>query len=123
MIDKQMLTNFRADFATAVKDLEQKYGVVITLEHITYTATSFSGKIEVKEGTSREDVNANEFKKLCRMYGLEPDDFDRKFTYQGEEYVVVGIRPSKSKYPIACQRVRDGQSFGFTTDTIKRCLN
>ena len=38
MIDKQTLENFRQDFQDAMKALEQKYGFVIELGRITYTA-------------------------------------------------------------------------------------
>jgi len=123
MIDKAMLQNFRQDFAEAVKDLESKYGLVIELGNIKYSATSFEAKMSCKEGESKDDVNAQEFKKYCHMYGLNEDDYDRRFTFKGEDYVIIGIRPSKRTYPIICQQVSTGQSYSFTPDTVKRYLN
>ena len=122
MIDKQMLTNFREDFTEAMKDLEQKYGLVITLGSIRYTPTSFDGKIECKEGESKDDVNEKEFKQYCRMFGLDEEDYDKRFTYQGKDYVIVGIRPSKRKYPIACLELKSGTTYGFTVELVKRLL-
>ena len=122
MIDKQTLQNFREDFKEAMKDLEQKYGSVIELNTIHYTATEFNAKLVAKEGDSKDDVNEQDFKKYCRMYGLEPTDYDRRFTYDGEEYVVVGIRPSKRKYPICCTQLSSGKTYGFTADLVKRLL-
>lgn len=122
MIDKQTLDNFRNDFKKAMETLEQQYGFVIELGRITYTPTSFTGKLEVHEGESKDDVNEQEFKKYCRMFGLDADDYDRRFTFQGKDYIVVGIRPSKHKYPICCQEVNSGTTYGFTAEGVKKAL-
>ena len=122
MIDKQTLDNFRKDFTDVVKILEQKYGLIIELGNIRYSPASFEGKITCKEGASKDDINEQEFKKYCRMYGLDPDDYDRRFTFQGKDYIVVGIRPSKRKYPICCQEVNSGTTYGFTAEGVKKAL-
>ena len=123
MIDRQTLDNFRQDFEKAMETLEKQYGFIIDLGNITYSATSFYGKLEVHEGDSRDDLNEQGFKAHCKTYGLDPDDYDRRFTYGGKDYIIIGIRPSKRKYPISCQQVQDGKSYAFTVDLIKRLLN
>ena len=122
MIDRQTLDNFRQDFEKAMETLEKQYGFIIDLGNITYSATSFYGKLEVHEGDSRDDLNEQGFKAHCKTYGLDPDDYDRRFTYGGKDYIIIGIRPSKRKYPISCQQVQDGESYVFTADLIKRVL-
>ena len=123
MIDRQTLDNFRQDFEKAMEALEKQYGFIIDLGSITYSATSFYGKLEVHEGDSRDDLNEQEFKAYCKMYGLDSEDYDRRFTYGGKDYIIIGIRPSKRKYPISCQQVQDGKSYAFTADMIRRLLN
>ena len=123
MIDRQTLENFRKDFEKAMEALEKQYGFVIDLNRITYTSTSFTGKLEVHEGESKDEINEQEFKKYCTLYGLSSEDYDRRFTYDNKDYIIVGIRPSKRKYPISCQQVQDGKSYAFTVDLIKRLLN
>ena len=66
MIDKQTLTNFRQDVNKAMEALEKQYGFIIDLGNITYSATSFYGKLEVHEGDSRDDLNEQEFKTYCK---------------------------------------------------------
>lgn len=122
MIDKQMLADFRKDFEDTVKALEQKYGLVISLGSIRYAPDSFEAKIECKEGESREDVNEKEFRIYCATYGLKPEDYDRRFVFQGKHYIIVGVRPSKRKYPICGQCVEDGKTYGFTAELVKRLL-
>ena len=125
MIDRQMLRNFRVDFAEAVKDLEAKYGIIIELGNIKFSIDNFEAKLIAKEGDSKEDVNEAEFRSYCRSYGLEPSDFDRRFTYStliggdGEDYIIIGIKPSKRTYPIICRRVRDNKTYGFSANAIK----
>ena len=63
MIDRQTLDNFRQDFEKAMEALEKQYGFIIDLGSITYSATSFYGKLEVHEGDSRDDIKEQELKK------------------------------------------------------------
>ena len=102
MIDRQTLDNFRQDFEKAMEALEKQYGFIIDLGNITYSATSFYGKLEVHEGDSRDDLNEQEFKTYCKMYGLDPEDYDRRFAYGGKDYIIIGIRPSKRLYLFIC---------------------
>ena len=122
MIDTQLLADFRKDFEDAMKGLEQKYGLVVSLGGIRYSPTSFTAKIECKEGDSKDDVNEKDFYANCSKYGLSKDAYDRRFTFQGKSYIIVGIRPSKRRYPICCQCVEDGKTYGFTAELVKKLL-
>lgn len=122
MIDRPTLENFRNDFKKAMETLERQYGFVVELGRITYTPTSFTGKLEVHEGESKDDVNEQEFKKYCRLYGLDESDYDRRFAFKGKEYIVIGIVPSKRKYPICCQEVSSGATYSFTAEGVKKAL-
>ena len=122
MIDKETLRNFRNDFAEAVKDLEQQYGIVITLGRITFDATSFSGKLEAKEGESKDQVNEDIFNKECKKYGLDPEDYDRRFTYQGKEYTITGIYSRSNKYPICCLCLTDNKTYRFTAKGVRQAI-
>ena len=122
-MDIHTVSNFRQYFNKAMEVVEIQYGFIIDFGNITYSATSFSGKLEVHEGDSRDDLNEQEFKMYCKSYGLDYDDYDRRFTYDGKDYIIIGIRPSKRKYPISCQQVQDGKSYAFTADMIRRLLN
>ena len=123
MINKQMIQDFRKDFTEAVKDLEKKYGVVIELGNIQYAADNFEAKLQVTEGEDQYDVNRKAFIRNCGAYGLNQEDFDRRFTYKNKEYVIIGINPNKRKYPIACKCLTDNITYNFPIDLLKRYLN
>lgn len=95
-INPTTLQAFRSDFQQAVKALEEKYGVTVQAQKITYDSGSFHFKVEVNNG-SAEEAAKNHFENHCELYGLEPSDYLKTFTWKGNEYQIVGIKPSGKK--------------------------
>ena len=100
MIDVKLLEEFKGDFKKLIKELENKYELVIELGTIHYSSNSFSVKIEAKEGSDKDDVLEREFRTYCYKYGLKPSDYGRQVYVGAKKYTIVGIAPSRSKYPI-----------------------
>ncbi len=121
MIDKKMLNDFRADFAEAMKALEQKYGLVIELKTIHFSYDSFDGKLEAKEGASKEDVFKKEFERDCVAVGLVPEDYGQIFTQQSKQYKIVGIDLAKRKYPIIIEDI-NGKRMRCTVDFVRKAM-
>jgi hypothetical protein len=119
-IDRQMLEQFRKDFQEAVKGLESKYGMVISLGRITYGYDEFTGKLEVKSGADKDDVMKREFEKNCSYVGLDPEDYGQVFTQQGKDYKIIGLDLAKRKYPVIIQEVLTGKTVRCTVDYVKR---
>lgn len=117
-INQSTLKEFRTDFQEAVKSLEEKYGIMIQAKTITYAPDSFHFKVEVQNGTSKEDVNKAAFEKYCEMYGLEQSDFGRVFKQNGAEYKIVGINPNKRKNCIMIQNTQTGAPYICSSDFI-----
>lgn len=119
MITKELLQNFRSDFAKAVEELEKQYGLVIKLGNITYGFDSFTGKIEVKEGASKEEVAKKDFEQNCSAVGLYPDDYLMTFTgSNGKKYQIIGVDLKKRKYPIIIRNVDTGETSRCTKNFI-----
>ena len=121
MINKQMLNDFRADFTEAMKALEQKYGLIIELKTIHFGYDSFDGKLEAKEGASKEDVSKREFEKNCSAVGLLPEDYGQIFTQQGKLYKIIGIDLAKRKYPIIIEDI-NGKRMRCTVDFVRNAM-
>ncbi len=97
------LKEFRKDFAIAVIELESKYGVNIELGNISYSSTQFTGKVTVwKDGVSKFQEQAEYFKQVYKLYGLEEDMLGKTFNAQGYELEFVGVDHKKPKYPCIC---------------------
>jgi len=55
-ISSSSIKDFRVDFSKAVKELEAKYGVNISIGNISYDSSEFRGKMTVKNGEKVERV-------------------------------------------------------------------
>jgi len=117
-ITKEFLKSFREDFAEVVKELEDKYGLVIHLGSISYGFDNFTGKIECQMGANQEEVEKKNFERDCRLVNLIPSDFNRIVTVQGKEYQIVGIDLGKRKYPIKVKEVSTGKSYKCTREWL-----
>lgn len=119
-IDKQMLEQFRKDFQEAVKGLESKYGMVISLGRITYGYDEFVGKLEAKSGDDKDEVMKREFEQNCASVGLDPEDYGQVFTQQGKEYKIIGLDLSKRKYPVIVKEVLTDKTVRCTVNYVKQ---
>ena len=115
MITPVMVDNFRTDFESAVKVLEQKYNVKVDLGSITYNSTSFRAKVTVndKSANPAEVFAAKASKwKMCGQ-GIKADWYGKFFTSsEGKKYKIVDLRPA-AKY---CIIIED--AFGKQTACI-----
>ena len=92
MITKREVTNFRHDFNKAVAQLEQAYGMVLSLGPISYDATSLSVKLKAVKGTipiiraSKGDFKVND------IVGIR-----HKTIIKGEKFIIVKINSKNIK--------------------------
>ena len=121
LIDGNVCKKFREDFKEAVKDLEAKYGMIISLGSITYTQDSISVKMTGQVAADIDDLRKKEFEKYCYGYGLTPDDYGATFTdpKTGKEWKIVSIKPKKRSYPIVIQNTATGETAIANLDWIK----
>ena len=112
-INSKTIDEFRADFNAAIAPLQEKYGVTITLGHITYYEEYFSSRLKVVNGTDPEttaminfDADVWKFEHL----GLQPGMYKRIFKgIDGDMYFIRGFNLRAHKYPIIISRVSDGE--------------
>jgi len=48
--------------------------------------------------------------------------FGKVFALRGTQYRVVGLSPNRPRYPVNCERVRDGKPFKVPAEDVKRAL-
>ena len=56
---------------------------------------------------------------LAHAFGLEPDDYGKKFRTFNGVYLVCGIKPKARKYPVLGSHVHTGKTYKFRLDTVK----
>lgn len=111
---------FRESIKNAVKDVEKEFGVEIEFSNISYAESQFTIKTTVFNG-SVEDGKKADYMKLCGMYGLEEEDFEKWFNYKNKKTKIIGLETSRRKYPILVED-EDGKTFLMTADGVKKCL-
>lgn len=111
-INKETLALFREDFAQAVKELESKYNVDISLGGIGYELNNFHCTMNVR----KKGLDNAEWNWYCGKYGFTPEDFGKTFIHNHKTYTITGIKKG-SKYPIQARR-EDGKEFGFSPSLI-----
>lgn len=115
-ITKDTLKSFRTDFATAVAQLEKKYGIKLDIGSISFDASSFSCRL-TGETTGKA---GSDWARFADGYGLKADDYGKTFSYKGRTYKLVGLKIG-NKYCITTER-DDGQEFNFTAEAVRQAM-
>jgi hypothetical protein len=100
-------------------------GWKLTLGRCTYGETAIF-KLEcspVRADGTVTDKSAEDFKRYALlMYGLEPSDLGREFSFQGRRFKITGAKPRATKMPILAKDVGSGKVFKFAPATVKTFL-
>ena len=82
-------------------------------------------KVEVRSVNEDGTVYSEEaeaFKTMAHLYGLKSEWLGAKFMAAGIEYTISGLAKRSRKFPILAKRVKDGKTFKFTEDVVKRLV-
>ena len=110
----------------AVAPVADAFGVHITHGGGSYLATNFritlqaATKGENGEIISREVID---FKELCGLYGLKPEDLGKTFSsYTGEVYKIIGLKSNSRKFPILVEKISNGKKYKLPETLVVRGL-
>ena len=123
-ISPEILKQIREEVNVLLKPLEEKFGVKMELGRATYSHNNFTFKLEgsrLDESGSAVTKEAEAFKMLAKMHGLEADDLGKTFKAQGKEFTITGLSTKSSKFPIIAKG-SDGKSYKFPIDAVKLYL-
>jgi len=73
---------------------------------------------ELDASGKAQTEDAENFRLFAPRFGLKPEDLGRKFAFRGQQYEVIGLRPSAEKYPVLAKRLTDGKVFKFPATQI-----
>ena len=99
--DKQNLAQVRVALDKALAQVQDEFGIKISVGSISFQANSFSTKLTAvvsapTAATSEVDGNAKwqaAFHSHARFYGFQPSDLGRSVEVGGIKYIIVGMRP------------------------------
>lgn len=121
MFTKNELKIYRVEMENALKGFAEKYNFDIKAGNISYDSNSFNIKIEVRQkeinGKSFEQA---EFESLCVLFDFKPEDYGKKFNYNGRMFSLTGFNTKAHKMPILA--TSEGKTYKFAPDTIKKLI-
>jgi len=132
-MNEQTLKEFRADFASAVAQLEKNYNVKINLNNISYNDAGFHTKLEVKNmWGGKPIVDRNLEMRACRAVARKlfhcneiHSDFDGGFigaqwlTIKGEVITIVDFKTKNSRYPLIFTKAGHTGTFKGPIELLK----
>ena len=126
-INKETLPLFRKDFSDAVRKLEEKYEVKISLGTITYSENTFSCKMEVRNGREEYESESAAFDDAVWKYahlGLTEGMYNRVFVGKNNQlYALQGFNTRAKKYPLKILNIRTGEKIVAGEGFIKELRN
>ena len=117
--DREKLAALRVDIENALRDIEQRHGIKISLGRINYDATSARAKLEAHP--SGFDPDKENFERFARVYGMDPAWFGESFKSRGTPFRITGFNPNARAFPVIAEKP-DGAQYKFRSETIIRAM-
>lgn len=102
-LDTPTIKYIKKRLETAVKPLGEEMGVAIDLGSCTFYTNNcrFQLKVSVLDPDGKAITEEREaFRNNAKLFGLEPDDLGKEFTFRGQLYTICGLKPKSRKYPV-----------------------
>lgn len=117
---------FEANMKTFLDAVGKKLGIHLELEGIMKnngkTARLVVSARTIDADGQVADPEGDNFRRMARHYGLEPDDLGKTFKLRGTLYTIKGLNPGAPSYPILGERVVDGRGFKFPAAAVRAGL-
>lgn len=105
-INRALLRTLRTEIDTALKSIGQKHGLALQLEpRGSFTETELHLKVLGMAGSggasavqAKREADWNQY---AKSLGLDPAWLHQHITFSGDTYEIMGLVPSRHKYPVA----------------------
>jgi hypothetical protein len=123
-LDRPTVKYITKRLESAVKPLAEALGVAIDFGSCTFNTSNckLQLKVSVLDGDGRAITEESEsFRSNAKLFGLEPDDLGKEFTFRGQLYTICGLKPKSRKYPVIA-RADNGKDYKFPCRTVLEAL-
>lgn len=126
-MDRDAVRLIASRIESELQNLANELGIDIARGRGTYRDGSLSLKLEISLITETGEVltkEAQDFKSMATLYGLQSEDLGREFTNSsGDRCVITGLKRRASRYPITYRCLSNGKQFKTTADSIVSYLS
>ncbi len=124
-LDKLTIGHFRKRLTTALAPLANELGVAIDIGSCAFGESNCKFQLKVAlldtDGKAMTE-ESDSFRSSAKLFGFEPDDLGRKFTYRGQSYTICGLRPNSRKYTVIA-KAANGKSYKFPCREVLTALD
>lgn len=117
--DKKMVRSIRESLQEAIKGVEEKHKIGLTVGSATFDAASFRISLEgiiLDDGETKESA---EWNRLAPKYGFDSSDLGREVTVRGNSYTLFGLNERAIKYPVIVKSLKNGELYKSTVEDVK----
>jgi hypothetical protein len=105
----------------ALQAIAKRHGVSVNMAGGSVGALDFKARFSfrVTDAATVEENERARFSEFCHLFGLKAEHFGATFVSHQEPWTVVGIEPSRSKFPIRAKSQLSGKIMLFTSDVAR----
>jgi hypothetical protein len=122
MINKDKAKDIRDEVKAALQSICEKHGVKFAGINVTYTETDVKLVCKVEDTTEIAGVEWSPeeaaFLRKAHEFGLKPTDLGSEVEIQGNTWILSGLKPQNTKYPVLARRSWDGKLFKFAARDV-----
>ena len=120
--DRKSTENLSRQVESALAMLSADTGVEFSIRGGIYEGDGMSCRLKLEcKLPGALDPDQKELAEFGYTYaGLEDDQLDAKFEYNGELYQLCGLRRRARKYPFIAQNLANGKKYKFGADFIRK---
>lgn len=109
------------EIESALKGIEQKYGVKIESKGGTFTSNNYTLRLAISLIKDGEVITkeAEAFKANAEFYGLNASDLGKRFTSpSGKAFEIIGLNTRARKYKILAREVGTNKVYKFSAESV-----
>lgn len=119
--DRENLKTLRTDIDSALAQIASKHNIQLSLGTIRFGTEEATTRLTMRTRTTSNGVKvedtdsaaAIDFKKHAALYGFKPEHLGATFKFGRDMFKIVGLVPSRPKYPVSAQNLSTGRKFKF----------
>lgn len=124
-ITSNLIKEVRPKLNEAVKGVAAEYGLAFRFGDARFDDNTATFKVEMTfAATDGYDPAKAKWDSCCKLYGFEPEDFGKEFSFVGEDGVfrISGINTKAQKNTILIQRIPDGKEYMTSPLAVRTAL-
>lgn len=121
----QNLETLRVEIGLALKDIENRYGIVIKTGGVRYNSASANVKIEIATVASNGEVIDTEAAALRRNIinlGLLPEHLEKTLSIGGKTFKLSGYKKARRSKPFSLRCNEDGKTYVAADIQVRAAL-